>query len=167
MAKLVKRRGFKIIISSIAIIVLSIILFNTFNNGKSIKSSQDFLKELKSKGYSIETIDIPRRKTDYFDGYISHKAIEINKFSYINIYEFEKEEQAKAAAETIAKDAFRVGTAYLDWGTAVKFYRKGNIIVQYEGTSFKSLWHLRNIMGKSVASSPIDFLIFMKFFKNR
>jgi hypothetical protein len=164
MVKLIKRTWVKVFILAIVITMFSVTLFNIFNNGKDIKNSQDFLIALKSKGYNHEVVEVPENKFKFFQFSTNHKAIIIKDFSYINFYEFETEELAKSAAETISKGANKIGTAYVDWGTAVKFYTKGNIIVQYEGTDFKTLWHLRVIMGKSVASSEIGFLIYKKFF---
>ena len=165
MVKFIKRRRFKVSISAIVIVALSVALFSIFNNGKDIKNTQDFIKAFKLNGYNLETKEVPKNKFDFFESSNGHKAIIIKDFSYINFYEFETEELAKSASETISKDANRIGKAYVDWGTAVKFYKKGNIIVQYEGTDFKTLWHLRTIMGKSVASSPLEFLLFKKFIK--
>jgi hypothetical protein len=163
MVNLIKRRWVKVSILAIVIMVISVTLFNIFNNGKDIKSSQDFIKALKSKGYNVETIEVPKNKFQYFESSNSHKSIIINNSSYINFYEFETEELAKSASETISKDANKIGKTYVHWGTAVKFYTKGNIIVQYEGTDFNTLWHLRIIMGKSVASSEFTFLLYKKF----
>ena len=165
MAKLIKRSWFKVSISVIVIVALSVTLFSIFINGNDIKNSQDFIKSLKSKGYNIETIEAPKKKFGFFESSNINKNIIIKNFSYINLYEFDTEELAKSASETISKDALRIGNAFVEWGTAVKFYRKGNIIVQYEGTDFKTLWHLRTIMGKSIASSPLDFLLFKKFIR--
>lgn len=161
--KFIKRRWVKVSILAIVIMALSATLFNIFNNGKDIKNSQDFIKALKSKGYNVETIEVSKNKFEYFESSDSHKSFIINDLSYINFYEFETEELAKSASETISKDANKVGKAYVDWGTAVKFYTKGNVIVQYEGTDFNMLWHLRIIMGKSVASSEVAFLLYKKF----
>ena len=165
MVKFIKRRRFKVSISAIVIVALSVALFSIFNNGKDIKNTQDFIKALKSKGYNLDTKEVHKNKFEFFESSNRHKAIIIKDFSFINFYEFETEELAKSASETISKDANRIGKAYVDWGTAVKFYKKGNIIVQYEGTDFKTLWHLRTIMGKSVASSPLEFLLFKKFIR--
>lgn len=167
MVKLIKRRWIRVCILAIIIIVFSMTLFSISNNGKDIKNLQDFIDELKLKGYNVQTIDIPTDVHEYFESSIGHKAIVIKDSSIINLYEFETEELAKSAAETISKDANRVGNTYVHWASVVKFYRKGNIIVQYNGTNFRTLWHLRTIMGKSVASSPIGFLLFEKFSRKK
>ncbi len=163
MVKSIKRRGVKVFILTIVIIILSVTLFNIFNNGKDIKNSQDFIKALKSKGYNSEAIEVPKSKPEFFESYESHKVIKINDRSYINYYEFETEELVNTASKTISKDARKIGNLNACWNTAVKFYKKGNIIVQYAGTDFKTLWHLRLIMGKSIASTEVEFLLYKKF----
>lgn len=166
MIRLFKTKSFKICILTIFIAIISVVSFSIFNNGKDIKNSQDFIKELKSNGYNVQSDEISIMKDNLFNSSNGHKSIALKNSSHINIYEFETEELAKAAAEMISKDGNRIGRSYINWGTAVKFYRKGNIIVQYDGTDFKAIWHLRNIMGKSVASSPIDFFLYKKIFKS-
>jgi hypothetical protein len=163
MVKFIKRRGFKVFILAIVLITLSVTLFNIFNNGKDIKNSQDFIKALKSKGYNSEAIEVSKNKPEFFASYKSHKVIKINDRPYINYYEFETEDLSKTASETISKDARKIGNLNVCWNTAVKFYKKGNIIVQYTGTDFKTLWHLRLIMGKSIASNEVEFLLYKKF----
>ena len=173
MIKLVKRRWFKASISTIIITVLAVVLFSIFNNGKNIKNTQDFINELKSKGYKVETVEVPKQSKEWFAQYNGkNMVIKVND-TYINYYEFQTEELAKNASETISKDGCTISPKgksnlrriNINWGTAVKFYRKGNIIVQYEGTNFKLLWHLRTIMGKSIASSPLEYLLFKKFIR--
>lgn len=162
---MIKRKWFKLTITVTIMVVLAIVLFSIFNNGKNIKNSQDLINELKLKGYNIENVKVTTESLEWFKSYNGkHEVIKANDI-YINYYEFENEEQAKAATKLISKDGNKVDKTYINWGTAVKFYRKGNIIVIYSGTSFKMLWDLRTIMGKSIASSSFAFLLFNKFFR--
>jgi hypothetical protein len=162
-----KRKSLKISFMLIIIVVFLIFLFSIFNVGKDVKNAEDFIKELKAKGYHVENIDIERTPRDFFLSYNGRaNVIKVNE-KYITYYEFETEDKAKAASQTISKHANMIETTFLSWGTSVKFYRKGNLIVQYEGTDFGVLWNLRTIMGKSVASSELPYLFFNKYIRKR
>lgn len=165
MVKMVRRKWLRLSITIVIFVILSVSSFNIFNNGKDIKNSQDFIELLKLEGYNFEFVEVPKGKLEYFESSKEHKAAKIKDTSYINIYDFGTEELAKVTSGTISKDGNRVGRAYVDWGTAVKFYTKGNIIILYEGTDFRMLWQLRIIMGKSIASSPLEYLLFKKYIR--
>ena len=165
MIKLVKKIWFKVSITFIIIVVLPVILFSIFNNGKNIRNAQDFINELKAKGYNVESIEVTKQPNEWFTSYnAKRKVIKINS-TYINYYEFETEKQAKLASQAISKDGNKVERSYVSFETAIKFYRKGNIIVQYGGTDFRVLWHLRTIMGKSIAGSSLTYLLVEKFIR--
>lgn len=165
MVKMFKRKWLKVFITIIIIVILAVILFSIFNNGKNIRNVQDLINELKSNGYNIENVQVTKKAHEWFTSYNGkEKLIKANGI-YIYYYEFEAEEQAKAASQTISKDGNRVERSYVNWGSAIKFYRKGNIIVQYAGTNFRILWNLRTIMGKPIASSSLVYLLFEKFIR--
>jgi len=159
MIKLIKRRGFKVSLSIILILILSAALFNILNNGKDIKNTEDFINEFTTKGYKIEERNILFGWEPFSKYNGKRNVMKINNVS-IEYYDFKTEDEAKVAAQTISKDGMSFGGGKIKWdGNPPRFYRKGNVIVMYEGTDLKVLWDLRTVIGKSIAGTPIHTLL--------
>jgi hypothetical protein len=67
--RLYKKRWFKLLAVSIAVVVLSVILFSIFNDGKDTRNFQDFINELSKKGYSIDSVEAEKDSPGFFDDF--------------------------------------------------------------------------------------------------
>jgi hypothetical protein len=137
-----------------------------FHKGKDLKNTDEFVKELKSRNCTIESIeDVSKDKMSWFSG--NQKMIKSSNIE-LSVFEFSSEEEALDEASKISKDGFKIetpsnaagntqngGTAplavYIGWGDNPHFYRSGNLIVLYCGTNLKVQYDLNRILGSQFA----------------
>lgn len=149
----------------IILIVTVVGIVFIFHRGKNLKNTDEFVKELKSRKYTIESIeDVARDRSSWFSG--NQKWIKCSNIK-LAVFEFNSEEEAIHEASKVSKDGFKVeaptGTVvnsqngssclavYLDWGDNPHFYRSGNLIVLYCGTNLKVQYDLNRILGRQFA----------------
>lgn len=147
----------------IILIVTAVGVTFTSHKGKNLKSTDEFVKELKSKKYTVENVeDIVDRRHSLFSG--NHKSIKAANVG-LEVYEFNNEQEAINEAGKISEDGFSVTSpsfedkdgnkpyyvAYLDWGDNPHFYLSGNLIVIYSGTNLKVQYDLNRILGSQIA----------------
>lgn len=137
-----------------------------FHKSKNLKNTDEFIKELKSRKYTIESIeDLPKDKMSWFSA--NRKMIKSSNIE-LSVYEFSSEEEAKNGASKVSKDGFKIeapansagntpngGAAplavYISWGDNPHFYRSGKLIVLYCGTNLKAQYDLSRILGSQFA----------------
>ncbi|MCM0648884.1 hypothetical protein NBE98_10900 [Clostridium swellfunianum] len=152
----------------IAIILLGTVawLDFLFHKGKDLQNTDEFVKELKSRNYILESIeDVPKDKVSWFSG--NQKMIKSSNME-LSVFEFSSEEEAINEANRVSKDGFKINASsnverntkngeavylvtYLSWGDNPHFYRSGKLIVLYCGTSLKLQYDLNKILGKQFA----------------
>lgn len=163
MGKTKKRLVFGIVVILIATVGGLVFLFH---RGKNLKSADEFVKELKSRNYTIDSIeDVPKTKMSWFSG--NQKVIKSSNIE-LSVYEFSSEEEAVNEASRVSKDGFKIDApksaagntqngeatplaVYISWGDNPHFYRSGRLIVLYCGTNLKAQYDLNRILGRQFA----------------
>lgn len=148
------------------IIVIAAGLAFIFNKGKNLKSADEFVKELKAKKYTIESVEaVPKAKISWFSG--SQKVIKCSN-TELSVFEFSSEEEAIREANKVSKDGFQIKSpvrsvvntqndgavplvTYVSWSDNPHFYRSGKLIVLYCGTNLKVQYDLKLILGSQFA----------------
>lgn len=69
----------------------------------------------------------------------------------VQVYEFDSAAAAEKAAADVAPNGGSIGTAMMSWMAPPHFFRKDRLIVNYLGTSEKTLAALRNLLGPQFA----------------
>jgi hypothetical protein len=98
----------KLFIVGVVIILLTTTggLTFLFNKGKDFKGTDEFVKELKSRNYTVESIlDVPKDKVRWFSG--DTKILNISNIE-LSVFEFSSEEIAKNEASKVSKDGFGI-----------------------------------------------------------
>ncbi|MBU5593457.1 hypothetical protein KQI89_17085 [Clostridium sp. MSJ-4] len=156
MDKKKKEKLWRNIVFIIVFIGSIVTLFDIFNNGKNISNSEEFIKELELKGYKVESNVYKEEEYEVINGKkygsykTGHRKVTISGKT-LTIYEFESEDIAKKKAKSIPSDGSVVISQYIGMLGNPHVYRKGKIIVLYEGRNPKMLWDLRLILGMQIA----------------
>jgi hypothetical protein len=137
-----------------------------FHKGKKLKNTDEFVQELKSRNYVIDSIeDVPTDKVRWFSG--SQKVINGSNME-LSVFEFGSEKEAITEAGKVSNDGFKIKepankalntqngvttpmVAYISWSDNPHFYRSGSIIVLYCGTNLKVQYDLNRILGSQFA----------------
>jgi hypothetical protein len=69
----------------------------------------------------------------------------------VQVFEFESEESAQTAAETISPDGSSTSTTMITWIATPHFYRAGKVIVLYVGEDSGVLSVLAEVLGEQFA----------------
>ena len=69
----------------------------------------------------------------------------------VQVFEFESEEAAQAAAGTISPDGSSTGTTMITWIATPHFYQAGNVIAVYVGDDSGVLTLLEEVLGEQFA----------------
>lgn len=121
------------------------------SNKENIYTYDDFVSEMKDKGYNLNFRDVDK---DFLKGErkradIGNEAIDIN--IYNNNEDMEKDAQY-VDKDGGGYDNGRYATKVC-WSTYPYFYKKGNIIVLYVGEDKKVVKDLESILGKQFAGN--------------
>jgi beta-lactamase regulating signal transducer with metallopeptidase domain len=145
------------------LLIVMVGLTDGLHNGKNLKTADDLVKELKSRKYTIESVeDVLDRRARWFSG--NQKFIKASN-AELAVFEFNNEQEAINEASKVSKDGFSITApsnedrygntpyyvAYLSWGDNPHFYRSGNLIVIYSGANLKVQYDLKNILGSQFA----------------
>lgn len=162
--KKTKRR----LVLGVMIVLIATMVGLTFllHKGKNLKNIDEFVQELKSRNYVIDSIeDVPTDKVRWFSG--SEKVINGSNME-LSVFEFGSEKEAIIEASKVSNDGFKIEepankilktqdgrtspmAAYISWSDNPHFYRSGSIIVLYCGTNLKIQYDLNRILGSQFA----------------
>lgn len=106
-------------------------------------SKEDFKKDIDKKGYKLQKVEDSK---SIFS--VSNEDYTING-EKISIYEYEKNQKDKLEGDlnTVTENANTVNGAKMNWTIAPHIYKKGRIVVIYDGKNESVLTSLKEILG--------------------
>ncbi|MGG7177636.1 hypothetical protein ACQPU1_08595 [Clostridium paraputrificum] len=109
-------------------------------------SRDDFKVALENKGYKLQKVE----------GSKSIFSVENDEYSIngdrISIYEYGKDDRAKLEGDikTITENGTMINGSRMNWTSAPHIYKKGRIVVVYDGNNETTLTALKEILGNSI-----------------
>ncbi|ERI93596.1 hypothetical protein HMPREF1982_01578 [Clostridiales bacterium oral taxon 876 str. F0540] len=151
----------RVILGIIIVLIVTLTGLNLLlHKGRNLKSTDEFVKELKSRNYKVESIeDVTKNRMSWFSG--NEKIIKCSNIELL-VFEFTSVEEASNEASRVSKDGFKIKplpnasgstplAVYIGWGDNPHFYRSGKLIVLYCGTNLKVQYDLNRILGRQFA----------------
>lgn len=137
-------------IKKLVLIALVVILsFLFFSNQYRNNAFEQFVSEIKSKGYEVEVKDVSK---DFLSG--TRKRI-LTSNEAIDVYLYRSSFTMERDAKVITPDGFGydglLKAVRVSWVGDPHFYKKGNIIVQYIGSNKEIVSDLKDIFGEQFA----------------
>jgi hypothetical protein len=130
----------------ISMFVLIFIIILGCANNTSLFDFTQLVKELENAKVDFNIIE-NSEKDPFFS--VPPKVIDFNG-EYILIYEYPNKGEMEKDASAIHPDG-NIGNASISYITDPHYFKKGNIIVQYDGENKKILQQLEKICGKQFA----------------
>lgn len=143
-----------LIIIFIILFLFSNLFFSKFGS-KIEYGIKDFINELDNLNQEYSYLDLNESDLSiYFP--VSPKIIKI-KEEQILIFEFRFVKKANQQSKIIDKSGHNIGEfKNIEWGSKPHFYKKGNLIVQYNGNNAYIIKLLEDILGVQFAGETSD-----------
>ena len=113
----------------------------------AISDSDSLIEALRAAGATVEPAGVLEEPVFQTEA----QMITVNGES-VQVFEFESEEAAKAAAGTVSQAGTLIGETIVEWRDAPHFYRAGRVIVIYAGNNEATLNTLQAVLGEPFAT---------------
>ena len=109
--------------------------------------STKFMNDLKSEGYDLKETDLSE---NYFS--VDGKKYTINNDEYIYVYEYDTNavDALKNDVDLVSVDATKINGKTVNWNKAAHIYKKGRIVVIYDGEDSNILATLNKNLGNPI-----------------
>jgi hypothetical protein len=110
-------------------------------------NNDDLKRDVEAKGY-IAT-EVQEVEKSYFSAKNTNYVINDEKFS---VYQYNKEDKDKLEADlrSVTDNGKKINGATVNWKTAPHIYKKGRVVVIYDGDNETALTEVKEILGPPI-----------------